>query len=80
MKTIVFLMLVLLFGCSNTRLVKEGISESEFVRDREICEGKAYEKVGKAPTMSDKIAITSWRRALDDQFYKCMLGKGYTKQ
>ena len=49
MKTILFLMVVLLFGCSNTRLVKEGISESEFVRDREICEGKAYEKVGKAP-------------------------------
>ena len=80
MKTTIFLMLVLLFGCSNTVLVKEGVSESEFVRDREICEEKAYVKVGKAPPMSDKIAITSWRRDLDDQFFKCMSEKGYTKQ
>ena len=80
MKTIIFLMLILLFGCSNTKLVKEGVTESEFVRDREICEGKAYEKVGKAPPLNDKIGITSWRRSLDDQFYRCMSEKGYTRQ
>lgn len=80
MKIIIFLMLVLLYGCSNTNLVKEGVTENEFVRDREICEGKAYEKIGKAPPMNDKIGLTSWRRSLDDQFYRCMLAKGYTKK
>lgn len=80
MKKIFYLIFILLFSCSNAKLIKEGVTESEFVRDREICEGKAYEIVGKAPPLNDKIGITSWRRALDDQYYECMSKKGYTRQ
>jgi len=52
---IIYLMLILLLGCSNTILVKEGVTESEFERDREICEAKAYEIVGRAPPWDDNL-------------------------
>jgi len=80
MKKINYLMLILLFGCSNTVLVREGVTESEFEKDREICDAKAYEIIGRAPSWDDKINLTSWKRALEAEYYQCMYEKGYTRQ
>jgi len=81
MKRIIYLIFILLYGCSNTILVKEGVSESEFERDRENCETKAYEIVGRAPPWDDNLMrLTSWKRALKSEYYNCMYDKGYTRK
>lgn len=81
MKKIFCLTLILFSGCSNTILVKEGVSESEYLRDRDICEAKAYEIVGRAPPWDDNLMhLTSWKRSLKAEYYNCMYEKGYTRQ
>jgi hypothetical protein len=80
-KIIVFLLLTLLIGCSNYILFKEGVTESEFQKDRVICEDKAYALVGRAPPWDDNLMkLTSWKRELKSEYYKCMYEKGYIRK
>ena len=74
------LILVLLVGCTSTVLVKEGITEAEYLRDREECDNKAYQSIGRAPSWDDKINLTRWKRALRAAYYQCMYDKGYVSQ
>ena len=80
-KIIPYLQLTLLIGCSNYILFKEGVTESEFQKDRVICEDKAYALVGKAPPWDDNlIRLTSWKRELKSEYYNCMYEKGYIRK
>ena len=76
-----YLLFTLLIGCSNYVLFKEGVTESQFQKDRSNCEDKAYALVGRAPPWDDNLMrLTSWKRALKAEYYNCMYEKGYIRK
>lgn len=80
MKLVIVVLLVFLVGCASTVLIKDGVTETEYLQDREKCDVKAYEIVGRAPSWDDKFNLTLWKRALSAEFYQCMYDKGYIRQ
>lgn len=81
MKILFYLLIIIITGCSNYVLFKEGITESEFQSDRAACDDIAYEIVGRAPPWDDNLMrLTAWKRNLKSEYYKCMYAKGYIRK
>ena len=70
-------LLLLLAGCGSRALVKEGVSEEQYLIDRQACDDQAYDAIGHVASWDDNINITRWKRELRAEFYRCMHNKGY---
>ena len=77
LRLISIVLLILLVGCGNRVLVKEGVTEEQYLSDRQACDDHAYDTIGHVASWDDNINITRWKRELRAEFYRCMHNKGY---